>query len=338
MRGVSLIELMISMAIGLMVVAAIGFLYVNSRQTYRQQDNLARIQENGRFALDVMAKDIRMAGFWGCAGRTISEPVNTLNTPNNYLYAFNIPVQGHEATGTNTWLPALDGSITNPLSGSDIITIRGAFGGGTIVTQHPGGSPPGSADIKTTPGAPFEEDDILFVTDCINAAVFQVTNINDQGSLGVNIAHNTGTGGPPGNATKALGKEYTGGEVFRAEVITYYLRNNPAGRPSLYRITNGTAEELVENVEALQINYGIDTNSDRAVDQYTTADGVADWNQVRAIRIRLLLVSPENNILDQAQTYRWDTDSDGDLDIVNAPDRRLRYVFSTSVGIRNRLP
>ncbi len=60
--GISLIEFMIGMAIGLVIVASIGVIYVNNRQTLRSQDANARVQESGRFVLDVVGRSLRQAG------------------------------------------------------------------------------------------------------------------------------------------------------------------------------------------------------------------------------------------------------------------------------------
>ena len=50
-------------------------------------------------------------------------------------------------------------------------------------------------------------------------------------------------------------------------------------------------EELAEGIEDMQITYGVDTNNDKAVDQYVTANAVADWATVLSVRISLLLAS-----------------------------------------------
>jgi type IV pilus assembly protein PilW len=64
--GISLIEIMIALLIGLFLLGGILQMFSASQQTSRMQSNLARLQENGRFALDFLARDIRMAGYWGC--------------------------------------------------------------------------------------------------------------------------------------------------------------------------------------------------------------------------------------------------------------------------------
>ena len=62
-HGLSLVELMIAMTIGLFLLAAIGSVFLSSKQTYRTGDNLSRMQENGRFAVDWLGKEIRVAGY-----------------------------------------------------------------------------------------------------------------------------------------------------------------------------------------------------------------------------------------------------------------------------------
>lgn len=335
--GLTLVELLISLTLGLIITLAVGYLYTNSRQTHRVNDNVARIQENGRYAMEMIGRDLRMAGYWGCASGLVSAPVNALNNSSDYAYDFSRPVEGHEATGANAWTPALDASIVNAVSGTDVLTLRTTFGNGVRVLQHPGGNPPGSADLKVSVSSGLADGDIVLVSDCSNAAVFQITNINTSSGMD-NVVHNTGTG-IPGNSTKNLGKEYEGGEIMRITTVTYYIRPNAAGRPALFRLSRGVAEELVENVENLQVSYGVDTDGDRQVDVFRTANNVTDWGAVRSVRVRLLLVSPDENLTGAPQTYSFvDTDGDGIPDPVTATDRRLRYVFTSTIGLRNRLP
>ena len=66
-RGFTLIELMISLTLGLLVLAAISTIFVNTGKTNREQTALARMQENGRFALSRISADLRMAGAQYCS-------------------------------------------------------------------------------------------------------------------------------------------------------------------------------------------------------------------------------------------------------------------------------
>ncbi len=326
-HGLTLVEIMVAMTIGLVLLGGVITILVSSQQTYRVNEALARIQENARFAFQLLSRDIRMVGYMGCVGEG-TVPVNTLNNPSEFLWNFGQPIQGFEASGGG-WMPALPTQITSPLSGRDILVIRGVDGPDTRVIQHPGGTPPGSANLKVTAGSSFEDGDIVLVTDCLAAAVFQITNISTSGGQD-NIVHNTGTG-VPGNATKNLGQSFEGGEIVRVNTRSYYVRTNPDGIPALYwRRGNAAAEELVEGVENLQIEYGVDTDGDRAADVYQTADLVVDWENVVSVRISLLMQSLEDNIASQPQTYTFNGAT------ITPTDRRLRKTYSTVIALRNR--
>ncbi len=67
--GIGLIELMIAMTLSLLIGAAVIQVFLGQRQTFRTQDDMARIQENARFALEQIARDVRFVGFWGCSRR-----------------------------------------------------------------------------------------------------------------------------------------------------------------------------------------------------------------------------------------------------------------------------
>lgn len=62
-RGLTLVELMVALVLGLFLLAVVGTLFLGSKQTYRTQENLARMQENGRFVLDLLGRNVREAGY-----------------------------------------------------------------------------------------------------------------------------------------------------------------------------------------------------------------------------------------------------------------------------------
>ena len=336
--GLSLIELMIAVTLGIVVIAGVATAFLGSKQSYRVNENLARMQESARYAYDILSKDIRMAGYYGCAGTNITV-VNTLNDSSEYAWDFTKGIYGFESTGASTWSPALPASGTpkygpvGPKSGSDIVVVRSIMGSNLRVLQHPGGTPPGSADLKVTAASGLNAEDIVMVADCLGAAVFQVTNLSTAGVFD-NIVHNTGGGHVPGNATKNLGKEFVGGEVARLTTRTYYIRDNASGVPALHRtVAAGTAEELVEGVEGMQILYGIDTNGDFSTDSYQDASWVEannHWGDVISAQINLLIRSPEDRVANTPQTYNFNG-----ADTL-ATDRRLRRVFSSTITLRNR--
>ncbi|GAB4355905.1 MAG: PilW family protein [Methylohalobius crimeensis] len=342
-RGISLVEIMVSLVSGLILTAGVIQIYTANKQTYRVNDASARIQENVRFAMELLARDLRMAGYDGCAG-SARILVNTLNDTSSFLYNFDNAIYGFEATSDSAWTPAVDPSITSPLGGRDIVSIRGTFGGGVAITGQPKSPNPSSpdydpdvcktsssfaADLKVSDASEFDDGDIVIAGNCSRASIFQITNVN----LGENVVHNTGAGSP-GNATKNLGACYAGkGSLTKITTRSYYIRNNAAGVPALYR-KDGTrdAEELVAGIEDMQILYGVDTDGDESANQFLRANDVTDWSRVTSARISLLLRSSEDNITTDSQSYTYNGSTS------TPADRRLRRVFTTTISLRNRLP
>ncbi len=330
-QGFTLVELMIAMTIGLILLGGVITILTSSQQVYRVNDALARMQENARYAFQVLSRDIRMAGYFGCAGNG-ALVVNTLNDKDSFLWKLGQAIDGFEATSSTTWTPVLpEGAIPSPLGGRDIVVVRGVEGSETKVVSHPGGNPPGSADLKVSVGSGLQNDDIVLVTDCQASAIFQITNINTSSGQD-NIVHNTGTptANTPGNYTKALGKEFTGGEIIKISTRSYFIRLID-GLPALYRkIGTRNAEELVRGVEDMQVEYGEDLNGDWTADIYRSADLVTNWQSVVSVRISLLMQTTENNIASQPQPYTFNGTT------VTPTDRRLRQAFTTVVALRNR--
>ncbi|MBX3617981.1 MAG: PilW family protein [Nitrosomonas sp.] len=87
---------------------------------------------------------------------------------------------------------------------------------------------------------------------------------------------------------------------------------------------------LLENVEDLQVFYGIDTNGDQSVDQYT--ESPVDWNQVVTTRICVLIRSEKLNVV-SAGNY---LDCNG-ASVAIPSDRRLRRAFTATINLRNRI-
>lgn len=340
--GFSLVELMVAMTIGFIVVGAVGYLYIGSRGAFRTTDNMSRMQESARYALDLMAREIRMAGYRGCASSSGSF-LNVLNNSTEAAYNFGEALAGYDAAGAG-WSPALPSGTgglagLGILAGTDAILLRGAFGMGASVTQMPGNT---SADLKVTIPNDLQDFDIVMVSDCTNATVFEITNKNTPASgSGHNVVHNSGAvAAGPGNSTNDLGHNYVNGEITKMQSKAYYIAPGAnGGPPALWEYNNykpvvagSNPAELVGGVENMQIEYGVDTNADRAVDSYVAASAVANWNQVVAVRVSLLMASPDNNVVTSQQTYNYNKVA------VAAGDRRMYQTFTTTIGIRNRLP
>jgi type IV pilus assembly protein PilW len=342
--GFTLIELMVSLTIGMMIVITIGYVYLGASRTFRAMDASSRMQENARFSIERISHDLRMAGFVGCSYTTVA---NVLNTPTAWQYnLFGQPLVGYE-NGVSSFP-----SGVTPLRGDAFTVLRANNAKEYIVDTHN----PNSAQFQLKANHDLKQGEILVVTDCSHAAVFQMTNVNNNNTIKT-VNHNTGGALTPGNCTKGFGlpvdctntngtayKFEEGSRLFRLYGVTYYIRNNDNDEPSLYRRSVAGDEEVVEGVEDLQVLYGIDTSAtaDGSVDQYVRANQVTTfapgvnneekWKRVLSLRVSLLMASKNGeNVTTAPQTYTYNG-------VTTTPsDRKMRKVFTTTIAIRNRL-
>lgn len=332
-RGMTLVEVMVALTLGALLLAGVGVLFVEIRQSSRVERGLGEVQESARFALSYLSRDMRMVGYYGCNANGLNL-VNTLNNPSSFDWDFDTTLEAHEYTGSGSWSPTLPTEISSlsppPDNNSDIFTVRSL---NTFedhkVDRHPGGNPPGSAALGLISHGDIEEDDVVIAMSCPDAAVFQITNLNTSQS---ELAHNTGTSSP-GNSTKELGTRFTGGSVARVSTRTYFIRTDANGVPGLWvRTFKNGVQELVSGIEAMSLQYGEDTDGDQQVDIYRDADAVTGIGDVVSIRLSLLARSSETDVTTSSgqQSITFEGVSYGG-------DGRLRRVFRTTVALRNRL-
>jgi type IV pilus assembly protein PilW len=373
-RGVSLVEIMVALVAGLVLMAGVGQIYLTNNRSRHVQDAQSQLQESARFAMGLLARSVQEAGYLSCSNSVpLTNFLNIDPATGLHAYAFDFQYEpfGYAADGRlnsvgaiqgadwnggvqsvafqTDWIPILDPSVTNPNPGSDVLTVRGPTGNSMTLTAPVAGvaqitaRPMKARDIPTL-------CDIVVVSSCTSASVLQVTEVATVGGGQVRLAHAagscTGTTGiavVPGNVAADLSPNayQVGDEVIPYGTTSYYIGVGAGGEPALYRRTNSNnPEELAEGVEEMQIRYGEDTdplpgpflNPDFTPNRYVTAADVADWRRVVSVRVSLLIRSTEDNLATAPQTYRFDgaTKTPG--------DRRLRYVFTRTIGIRNRLP
>lgn len=347
-KGFSLTELMVAMTIGLIVMAAAATILVNSQKNYVTQDSLARLQENARFAMGFLIKDIRRTGYFGCASKEASDPnkiINHLAGPIPPDANYMIPIEGWQSGTAQTWLPSGDPLGVATYGISDAIRLRSLDPDNpvTLLTDMPRPS----ADLKLTVNSGYADGDILMITDCKTTEVIQVTNIT-TGNPWDNVVHNTGnvSGISPGNASM-LNKAYTAGtSVLKVVSTIYYIGTGSSGQPALFRKKgSAAAQELVEGIENLQVLYGVDdTFGDRVPHKYVTANNVTNWANVVSLRVGILARTLANKTMpNQAgkdfgtdiDTKSYDVDGDGVNETLPANDRYTRHVFSSTVVLRN---
>jgi type IV pilus assembly protein PilW len=297
-RGLSLIELMIAMVIGMVVVASASAIFISNRQTYRATESMGRLQESGRISFELMARDIRQA-----AGNACSRDVPVANVVNNsganWWSNWNASILGYEDTDGTF---AFGGGVGARVAGTDAIELKSAdnISGLTVVSHNP---PAAEFSLNTT-NHPLVDFDLVMVCDFRQASIFQITNA--QPGVNTTVVHNTGLGAP-GNCSKGLGSPtdcsnplgtpYSygpGAVIVKLQASRWYIGNNEAGGRSLFRsvLTNtagvigSTNQEIVSGIDNMALQYLV-----RNAGNYVDASAVlpADWANVVAVRVLLTM-------------------------------------------------
>ncbi len=324
-------EIMIALVISAVLLTGVIQVFISSKQSYRLLDANSRVQENGRFSIEYLTHDVRMAGYTGCFRGDTIDVENILNDPNNFNWDLANPVEGNE-WNAGGWTPALnaqiDGSVLNE---TDVLITRGLDTDGIGLVDP---FSDGAQLFVDAAGNNINDGDIVMVTDCERASIFQVTNQQVTGGGGsVNIVHSAANTVQPGNSTPQLVNSYgADAQVARFVTNVYYIGTGNSGEPALFRrrlVGNSLVEqELVEGVENMQVLYGEDIDNDGIANRYVAAN-VAAMANVVSIRISLLLRSMDN-VTTAPQTYAYNGQN------ITATDRRIRRVFTTTVKLRNR--
>ncbi len=336
-QGLSLIELMISLTLGIVLMTGVMQMFLTSRTTYNTQQAISRIQESGRMAVEFLAQDIRMAGYQGCSSRGANQniEIGVEGPTNDYLLDFNISIQGYASDNH----PMDDIDVAD---GSDVLVVRRA----SNVTMPIVGPTGSTANLEV---AAEEEDDcvgdvcrgdIVVISDCTQGRVFLITNFQNVGGGGSKIVHaRSNIANEPKNIDSQLGGQQfgAGAEILRMSTLTYYIAESGFGAPgtmSLWRDQDGDRAELIEGVENMRVLYGLDSSGDGNPNEYREYGAGLDWENVLSIRLELLMQSLQPNVLPDPQPYFFGGET---IDDARIDDRRMRQVFSTTIGIRGRL-
>lgn len=345
--GASLVELMIALVLGLLVTAAIYQVFLSNQHTQRMQQALSHIQENGRFALDMISRDIRHAGYHGGCGAAYDH------------------VENSEAPATaeavSDWQRDASASpLTGHIEGSDVLRLHHAADSqGADVESVSQGNSLRLADVGQLT---IVAGDIVTLSNGVQCDTFEIRHVTPSGNLiacirgggcggsggnsggsGGNSGGNSGggnsdnsggnSGGGGGNSGGLRGDYSQGGMLYpEPDTIHYYIGQDVDGIPGLRRYAvGGSNETLISGAESLRIRYGVGRGR---VESYVEAADVDDWSRVLAVRLSLLLRAEEANVMPEPVTLQM-----GNISFAaESGDRRMYQVFTTTVGLRNRLP
>ena len=294
--GLTLIELMIAVTLGLMLIGAVMGVLLSSNQNFAQDDQLGRMQENGRFIMHRLDEEAAMAGYWG--GATYVGAVDKTGI----VFA--------TVCGVN-----LDPSV--PQTPFVVETNPAVFGG--CILNHKAGTP--IYVVKRARGTP--------TTTLVNGEAYIIGN-NYDARLRI---YNSGdpTTGPVGteDARDYLVSMYyirtqnTNGDL----IPTLFMRRLEVvgGAPQLVEY------EAAEGIENFEIDFGIDVNKNGIADYFNNRPAAAELQTAVSARIYILARSTQADINHKDETiYNL-----GSTQVNGNADRFRRRLFTKSVVMRN---
>ncbi len=336
-RGLTLIEFMVSIVIGMLMIAALATLIANQSATRVEIDKSGRMIENGRYSVQTMTNDLQMAGYWG----EVSSPVAPLVLPDpcsvtvaDIEAAMGVHIQGYDAPTT---LPTnLATCVKNHKTGTDVLLVRRVD--------------PDSSGTETSS-----------LTDLSKVTAGQVYLQTGLDTLGVTLSAVMKAGDSATNATNFILKKKGLASLapLRKVVVNIYYISQcsvPVGSsctgadggapiPTLKRVELGVSGgvaafstvTIAEGIENMQIDYGVDSDADgspNGADVNGSALTYATWPDVMTVKIFLLARSPESirGFVD-AKTYSLGTA--GTVSAASGEENYKRHVFVQSVRLVN---
>ena len=280
--GVSLVELMIGITIGLFLLIGVVSVFGNSNRVYTELNQASQQIENGRFAIQIMSDDVALANFYGryygqLAVTGTPDPCekDDVAALRNNGAAWGI--QGYNAPANSPITTCLP--VANHLGGTDILVVR-------------------RADTKVTAPADLVAADVYVQgnanpTDSASPIValgaagnFTLTDKDGAAPIRkyhVHVYFVAPCSVPAGGGTVCTGSADDGGQPIPT-LKRLELAIDPSDNTRKMVVT-----PLVEGIENLQIDYGIDTDGDGAPNgNYIVAPAAADWPNVVAVRINVL--------------------------------------------------
>lgn len=335
LSGFSLVELMIAMTLGLLLTAAVGALFFANKRNYEQNSKIAEMQDNARFALQALSRDLGMAGFRG--GMTDASQLDNDSDTLPLLagdcgpgadgeagWAFDRPALEFQDDVAPSAAAAVYGCLASSdvAARTDLLTVRRAAGLATDEIELPGEAP------------------------SLRANTFYLRTNRTVGSLffsGADAA-NPDSGHPPDTPPMSF---------WEYDSRLYFIRPFAAtagdGIPTLCRayLASGGAgvetECVAEGVENFQIAFGIDTDGDGIANRYLAEPTADQLARAVTARIQLLMraVRPDYGYTNGKRYNLLGHDDDGDGAVDEAgegyrpQDNFYRRVAQTTVILHN---
>mgnify|MGYP000035029850 CR=1 FL=1 len=325
-KGFTLLEIFISLAIGLFIFAGVMSVFVGLRTTTEETASYGEMQENGRLAMSIITEDLMRTGFWGDMSGDLTTALLTENATPALRPSM---AAGAECAGdglNNGTFPADNGHFR-------VIWGTRTPANGTDPT------PFSCAGIVANDG-----------TDAIQ--IKRVLAQPEAGALSGNRFYFAANGNFgtifSGAAALADIPEVENAQTWEYQHHLYYIADSAQGVPELRRaslsipgaagwIGNIDSVELVEGIENMRFLYGVDDDDDGVVDAYVPEDVMtaAQWdnnapNKIISVQVFILV----REILPDPRYQNTNTYNLGDI-AINANDNFRRLLFSSTVVLHN---
>jgi len=316
--GFSLIELMIGVALGLIILAALTSFFVSTSANRHEIERTSRQIENGRFAIDTLRSEVVLAGFYAellQTGATWVMPDPCATDLASMGFVLGPPMQLPLPVSGYAMDVAAPGCLADRVPGTDVIVVR------RFHTEMTPAAAPVPAQYYFQPSR--------CATDSTNTPwVFNVGSFGGFSLRHVNCA-------VPAN-------------LYRLRVSVFYIRDysfTPGDKvPTLVKIEldNGaiTAAPMVEGIENMRVEYGLDTNQDGGPDEYRRCDTAKpctpdEWATVTAVRAHVLAVNLEPT-LGYKDDKEYDMGSGNPRTVGPIGDQLKRHIYSAVISLPNR--
>ena len=290
-RGLSLLELMISLTIGMLMLTALASMYTGASNSNRELARSSRQIEDGRYSLQTLTDDVALAGYlgyfyWPTAPALLPDPCE-LNTVATIRAGLALAVQGYDAPAAPA-MP-LSGCLAaaDHVPGTDVLVVRRADTNATatglllaneIYVQA-------NSDVNNTSNpwvelGPFTSTKFpLLLRDNVTTAPIR--------KLHVHIYYVAPCSVPAAGLVSCSPAADNGNPISTLKRLELTL---DAGGNRTWVVT-----PIAEGVENMQIDYGVDGDGDGVPDDvFTTAPATpADWANVVAMNIHLVVRSTE---------------------------------------------
>ncbi len=330
-QGLSLVELLLALALGLVVTLGLTQQYVGGRASASSLMDQADAQDSGRYALAFLRQSAAAAGNLGCNGRAV-RLMSALNGDWDDLFEFNLPrpVQGFDyqgdgaSTALDDWTPSLapvprqaSGGTVNALARGTGIRLGRLAPGADIVVfrrlQQPVFAlaaelaPDGEPVVQNSADGRLRAGDVAVVSNCEQAAMFRITRVSAAGAGQSVLRRASGSGPYDNDAGRSLsesGQGYGGADhgegalVAQAVTEIYFVGHGARSREMGLWRRSGVSRpvELVAGIVDLQVWAGVDGDRHDGFDgpnRYLPFSALADDQAIRSISVAVTATSGE---------------------------------------------